>query len=236
MNEVRPVDDSNKPVDMYAFYEKEIVKKRHNCTDVICLILFAVFLVIQVVLSVLIYVNGGDPKNIIMPRDSDGNLCTDSKPNLFYFNLAECINVNAFFTGCTSPTICVADCPADNHYYVIPSHRNTILSKFCRTSLLTSYFNGNVPSSTDLNTYTDLVTKKICPAYTLSSEPVLSRCLPAFLSNIINSTQNILATADNGTKFEITDLSNPLSYGTIEKGAKYVLELSNLKNIGKFKY
>jgi len=45
---------------MEEIYEKELVARRHNCTDIICLILFLVCLAIQFIFAVIIFVKGAD--------------------------------------------------------------------------------------------------------------------------------------------------------------------------------
>ena len=134
-------------VDMYERYEKEIVKKRHNCTDIICLILFIIFCLAQLVLSILIYIQPGDPRNLLYPHDSDGNLCSGSTSNLFYFNIVECISASALVTGCTSATTCVSSCPTSIYYYQIQSHRNYMVANLCSYPKVSAYYSGNVPAN-----------------------------------------------------------------------------------------
>lgn len=221
---------------MENYYENEIVKKRHNCTDILCLILFAIFFLAQVVLSILIYFSGGDPQNLLLPRDSSGTLCSGSKPYLFYFNLVECINVNTLITGCTTPTVCVSECPTDNYYYLISSHRQVLYSKYCRTSQLSSYYSGNVPSSVDESSYLTLAKNKICPVYSISSKSFYGRCIPAIVSGVVDSTASVMATdSSTNTNFTINDLTQPLNYDLVTKATKYLLNLMNVKSIGKLK-
>ena len=51
-------ENSAPPPTLKDVYERELVTKRHNCTDVICLIIFIVCCVAQLALSILIYVKG----------------------------------------------------------------------------------------------------------------------------------------------------------------------------------
>ena len=112
-------------------YEQELVKKRHNCTDVICLLLFIIFGLVQIALSLVVFLRGGDPRDLLLPHDSSSNTCKGSTPNLFYFNLASCVSVGALAGTCPSPTICVNECPNQNLYYLIESH-----SILIRTNIL----------------------------------------------------------------------------------------------------
>ena len=52
-------EEEVKDVDLLKKYNEEIVKKRHNCSDIICLILFIIFCLAQLVLSILIYIQPG---------------------------------------------------------------------------------------------------------------------------------------------------------------------------------
>jgi len=56
-NKVEPVDAKPKPT-MEEIYQKELVSKRHNCTDIICIIIFIVLCLIQIGISILIFVKG----------------------------------------------------------------------------------------------------------------------------------------------------------------------------------
>lgn len=221
------------PLDKDDYYKKEIVEKRHNCTDVICLFIFLIFIIVQVILSILIYIHGGDPSNILKPHDSEGNICTGDTPNLFYFNLAKCVNVDALVTGCSSPTICVKKCPSDNYYFEIDSHR-TYLQDYCIQKKLSQYFQpAQVPATIDKSTYSKLVDANICPFYTVSSSPTFSICLPSFISTIANSTQSLLATdKQTNNTLEIKDLSGGITPELLTKAVKYISGLMNLKGIG----
>lgn len=217
-------------------YEKELVAKRHNCTDIICLIIFIIFGLVQAIMSLVIFIKGGDPSSILLPHDSSGNKCTGSTPNLFYFNLASCISISALSGTCPSPTICVQTCPNTNLFYLIDSHRTILFNNYCQKSQLNSYFNGNVPSSVDSTTYFALANKQICPTYALESTAFYSRCLPSIISSVVNGVTNALVANDTSTNqtFSITDLTgNPISDQTISTAAKYVINLLNLKTIGK---
>ena len=46
------------PPTLQDIYERELVSKRHNCTDVICLLIFIVFGLAQAALSVFIFIKG----------------------------------------------------------------------------------------------------------------------------------------------------------------------------------
>ena len=45
-----------------------------SCTDVLCMLLFAIFMSIMIAISIYAYVKG-DPVKILTKYDSNGNMC-----------------------------------------------------------------------------------------------------------------------------------------------------------------
>ena len=216
-------------------YENELHKDRHRCTDVICLIIFFLFGLVQVTMSVVLFVKVGNPLKILMPHDSSGNVCSGSTSNLFYFNLVSCLNVNALIGVCPSPTVCVSSCPSQNLFYLIDSHRSILLNNYCNKNQLVAYYQPNsVPSQVDSATYSILASNQICPLYALSSQPFYDRCLPSVIVSAVNGAANALTATDaNSSTYNITDaLNSPITDQTISQAASYVLNLLNIGNIG----
>ena len=209
------------------------MKKRHNCTDVICLVLFFLFLVAQVVLSILIYANAGDPKNLLLPHDSNGELCTNQADKLFYHNLMECLSPTILVSGCSSVSVCVASCPDQNLYYPIASHRAILYSTYCSKQLLNAHYNGAPPSSVNEADYLTLANKRICPYYALASSAYFFRCIPSVISSLANSSAPILANDTlTGSSLQISDASQALTGKTVSEAANYLFKLLNLQTIG----
>lgn len=209
--------------------------RSHSCTDIPCVILFFIFIVAQVILSILIYSTGGNPAQLLLPRDSQGNMCTGQTSNLYYVDIVSCLNVDALVTGCKSATICVAQCPPQNYYYLIPAQLQAMYTSYCqRSGGMSAYFGGNIPASVSQSQYLTLVKNGWCPLYTIQSAPLFNRCLPSFLQSIYNATQQLVTqdTVTNQT-VTITDLTNqPLSLGVIAQAAQYVVNLMNVKTFG----
>jgi solute carrier family 44 (choline transporter-like protein), member 2/4/5 len=231
-NKITDINE-NKPVTLQDVYERELVSKRHNCTDIICLLIFIVFGIGQVILSIVIFTRGGNPQNVLLPHDSAGNVCSGSTSNLFYFNLAACLSVSSLVGSCPTTTSCVSNCPNQNLFYLIESQRNVLLSDYCLKSKLNSYYNNKVPSSIDSNAYLNLINANICPAYALVSNAFYSRCLPTLISSVVNGVTNQLIASDSNQTLNITDInSNPITGNIISKGAQYVTSLLNIKTTG----
>lgn len=215
----------------------DILAKRRNCTDIICLLLFIIFILVQVGVSIFAYVNG-DPRQLVLPHDSNGRLCTSPKANLFFFNLLQCININALLTGCPTPQICVADCPSSNLYYLIPDHRTLLLQNYCKSDDLIAIY-GSLPSSSQvsISNYSNLIAKNICPSYVLSSKPLFQRCLPSIISDAVNTVVNITA-YDSVTNTNTTIYDNqtgqPVTNQLISKAIDYLSKLLNIKTVAQF--
>ena len=221
-------------VGMEDIYRKEIVAKRHNCTDVICLLIFGIFVIAQIILSIVIYVIGGDPTQLLLPYNSDGDMCTGSTPNLFYFNLAECMSISALVTSCTSTSICLANCPPRTLFYMLDADRTLLYSSYCSRPALAAYFGNasSVPTSVGIATYSNLIAARVCPAYTIQETAVYGRCFPSYLVNAANSL--VLNTTSSNVTYAITDGTNPISETMLTSGTQYLINLLNVRGIGNF--
>ena len=199
---------------------------KHGCTDIICSIIFIVFIIGFIGLSIFSFING-KPQDLILPRDSRGQMCgkgnATDKPSLLFFDLVKCISVSSAFTGCSTPQICVEACPSENLYNAVPGHTEK-LKAYC---------------------YTDQYTKKeLCPTYVLESKPIFGRCIPDILVTTINKSaefaiqvyneqtnanETIEIQNDDGTKTDLT-------FETLKNAAKYLTNLFNLKRTFEYAY
>jgi hypothetical protein len=229
--------EENKAVEakIQEHFVNEIQKKRHHFTDIAFLVLFLIFVLIQAILSLIIYIQGGDPRHLVNPHDSNGDMCLDPTPSLFYFNLADCVGLNALFLGCSSPTQCVASCPNNNLYYLIDSHRAILYAKYCMQSSLSAHYNGNPPKSApSAADYLKLAVEQICPLYTMESRVFYGRCLPTLFVSAVNSAADVVATDPvSNLTLNIHDLTQPLNYNLISQGAAYVTKLLAVKETGE---
>ncbi|XP_044124467.1 choline transporter-like protein 4 [Bufo gargarizans] len=148
--------------------------KNRSCTDIICCILFLVFILGYIVVGILAWLYG-DPRQVIYPRNSTGMYCgvgeNKNKPYVLYFDLLKCITgVNilaAAMNGLQCPTtqVCVAECPKE--FFVAPK---TFLQEYCQPS-----FNLN----TTKLPISEIIAKELCPVYLVPSTPFINRCLPS---------------------------------------------------------
>ncbi|XP_018574274.1 CTL-like protein 2 isoform X2 [Anoplophora glabripennis] len=133
--------------------------KRRSCTDVICLLIFAVFMTGWVGIGIYAFMNG-DPSTLLVPKDTAGSRCgVDShvkdRPYLFFFDLTRCLDPRVPFTGCNTTQVCVTQCPSTNYFKTGATYEGD--TGFC-------------------NTYTNSSTSD-CPDWYLISTVFLNRCL-----------------------------------------------------------
>ncbi|CAN0390732.1 unnamed protein product [Rangifer tarandus platyrhynchus] len=155
--------------------------RNRSCTDIICCMLFFVFILGYIAVGILAWVYG-DPKQVLYPRNSTGAYCgigeNKEKPYLLYFNIFSCVlNTNIIAIAqngltCPTPQVCVSSCPAAP-WTVEPSQFSqtveqvfTANRKFCLPGVP-----GNMQVLQSLQ-------QELCPSFLLPSTPALGRCFP----------------------------------------------------------
>jgi len=226
---------SNSDVDseLSATRPANMLEKRRSCTDLICLVLFLVFIGAQAGISAFAYWNG-DPRQLMYPHDSSGELCTGSTIYLFFFDLSKCLGIDALVTGCMTPQICVTQCPTETLFYLVPGHTNS-LTKFCKPKDLIAQYGSTTPTLTAIQ-YKNLVDSGSCPSYTLESKALYYRCLPSIITDAIDLTQQIVVSNGTGTTTPILDptSSQPITYQLIKSAISYISQLLSIKTTAQY--
>ncbi|XP_063909767.1 choline transporter-like 2 isoform X2 [Zophobas morio] len=142
--------------------------KHRSCTDIICLLLFIVFIGCWAGIAIYAFTSG-DPNMLLVPKDSWGGRCgldehVKDKPYLFFFDLTKCFGPFVPFTGCPTPQVCVERCPSEYFYF------DNLPNQYQK--LICSY--GVVANSSNAQ---QLVNDKKCAPWYLNSQPFLNRCL-----------------------------------------------------------
>ncbi|XP_038624608.1 choline transporter-like protein 4 [Tachyglossus aculeatus] len=155
--------------------------KKRGCTDVLCYILFMLFIAGYCIVGIVAWVYG-DPQQVLYPRNSSGLYCgvgaNRDKPNLMYFNIFSCARYTNILTmatnglQCPTTQICVSSCP-QIHWVVLPTDLYKTVSQvftekqdFCHPEV-----DGNMR-------VIDSLKHELCPSFLLQSSPVASRCIP----------------------------------------------------------
>lgn len=181
---------ARKPLQEYDPSHKGPIKKR-SCTDVICCLLFFIFILGLLAVGLYAYV-WGDPKLLLYPQDSDGNLCglgdKIGKENLFFFDLIQCARMGpaVFVNGCPTTQVCVSQCPSDNFFSL-----SAAFSDNDRGKLICKDGANQLDTSTDVD---QLVKDGLCAPYYLQSTAVLKRCVPDVrqLANLVKAGTGLL--------------------------------------------
>ncbi|OWF46136.1 Choline transporter-like protein 2 [Mizuhopecten yessoensis] len=198
--------------------------KNRSCTDIICCLIFVIFLGVFALVSAYAFIQG-NPLLLLYPVDSDGVMCGSGtnagKDYLFYFDLIDCskAGIAVFLLGCPSPQICVTTCPS--YYYSVATDVSSSSDlKYCKES---------ADMSKDVY---QLISEDECPAYILASSPVIRRCVPTVLVNFINSIGDLdsninssvptTLSSKDGTGLTASILSTALDvFGTFIKAKEY---------------
>ncbi|GFR06390.1 choline transporter-like protein 4 [Trichonephila clavata] len=146
--------------------------KNRSCTDVICLFLFVAFLGGWCVVAFFAY-REGDPRTIVYPTDSDGNICGvgefEDRPYLFFFDLMKCASPKVLVTGCLTPQVCVKQCPNETFL----ANENMGYTDDIKKKLICKY--GIKKEEQSLKS---LLSDGHCATFYLKSFPIFGRCLP----------------------------------------------------------
>jgi len=159
-----------------------------KCTDVICLILFLVFIAAWAIVAFYAAVNG-DINRVIYPTDSQGRICgagdLKDRPKLLFFDLTKCLNFGVMAHGCVTPQVCVKECPqkASSGYALAKKGQNALAKVTMRP-----YCSQMTDEEWDSKTAMNLINAKLCPTWVLPSTAILGRCLP--LGNMAGKDKN----------------------------------------------
>ncbi|XP_045691566.1 choline transporter-like protein 5 [Phyllostomus hastatus] len=169
-----------------------------GCTDVLCCIIFILFIIGYILLGLIAWVHG-DPRRVVYPTDSKGHFCgqkgtpNENKSILFYFNILSCTSPSVLINlQCPTTQICVSKCPEKFLTYVqmqfpykINKNSWAYYSQFCKS-----------PITRPAKSLSEIVMDDDCPTAIFPSKPFLQRCFPDF------STKNGTLTVGNKTTFE----------------------------------
>lgn len=156
--------------------------KNRSCTDVICCVLFLVFILGYIGVGLVAWVYG-DPRQVLYPRNSTGAYCglgaNKDKPYVLYFNIFSCILATNVLTlaeqglQCPTPQVCVSACP-NTTWTVEPKEYTQTVGEVFYSANRNFCLPGVPPNENVLQT----LQRELCPSFLLPSTPVLGRCFP----------------------------------------------------------
>ncbi|UJR13348.1 hypothetical protein I4U23_000366 [Adineta vaga] len=208
----------------------EGLRRKRYCTDIPCCIIFLLFIIFFVILSIFAFLEG-NPRQLIHPTDSQGHLCGSGdyadRPYVYFFDWTKCIkafNIPSNLAKgrpfvCPTPQVCVQQCPNRTSHYKFESY---LANRVCAYDV--------TESDTD---NTQLVNAGRCAPYVLASKPLFGRCVPEHIQNLANSILEV--PDDDGLNKTIDDADGrPLNGSKLEQGVKYLVDVLNLKEIAAF--
>ncbi|XP_032418483.1 choline transporter-like protein 2 isoform X1 [Xiphophorus hellerii] len=152
--------------------------QNRGCTDILCCLLFILFLFGYFAVGILAW-SQGDPRKVIYPTDSRGQFCgqagtaLEKKPFLFYFNILKCASPLVLLElQCPTPQICVEKCP-DRHLNLVKAKLGSNEDR--------EYYSRYCKEGTDFTALSppEILRDALCPAMLLPSKAFTRRCLPA---------------------------------------------------------
>lgn len=194
--------------------------KNRSCTDIICCILFVLYIVGMIALGIIAFAKG-NPYKLLNSVDSDGNICGyDEKvrdlPKLVFFDLTECVgtltevSTKFFAASCPTKQLCAKKCP----------DQNALGFEVNQEDLVCDYDLNLDSHNFSRSEKIDLIRNKQCAPYYLKSSDVLNRCIPTIVGDTLTAG---LRTA-SGQNVSASD---------VQEGSLAVQALLNLQNIGQ---
>eukprot|EP00118_Oscarella_pearsei_P012112 m.86189 g.86189 ORF g.86189 m.86189 type:complete len:745 (+) comp36494_c0_seq7:311-2545(+) len=192
--------------------------ERRCCTDILMLIIFIAFWVGMFYVAIYGYRNG-DPKRLLYPTDSGGNLCgagdLENRTKLLFFDISTCATSLFSFSytfSCPTPQVCVHSCPDSNIIGTDPPGdgiycvNDRLAKSFSTWELLQEINDGR------------------CAPYYLKTESILGRCIPTVVDlESVFFPHNYTVNGENKTVTNETAIN----------GTAGLLDFLNLRRIGE---
>ncbi|ELT97196.1 hypothetical protein CAPTEDRAFT_153937 [Capitella teleta] len=135
----------------------------------------------------------GDPRLLLYPTDSDGNICgvgdKADKPYLFFFDFLDCAKVGMAIlsTGCPTPQVCVSACPTGYWQWYTLYAQELGTGSQSSSGRAKMICKNNLDAATSSETVKALVESDTCAAYYMDSSSVVGRCIPSASSGVLNA-------------------------------------------------
>ncbi|XP_055896841.1 choline transporter-like protein 2 isoform X1 [Biomphalaria glabrata] len=203
--------------------------KKRSCTDVVCCILFVIFLAGMIAVSLVGYVRG-DPVKLIYPTDSSGNICGvdtyKEKKYLFMFDILKCAETGLAVVSLACPTtrICVKTCPSEYWSFIQTVALETAVNKVLASEREKMICKYNVDPQSAAKTVQKYVKDGDCAAYYVKTTSVMNYCVPSIFVDIVNLAADITYQYNNKS-YAITDSGNSSVTGRKLSDASYYLSL-----------
>lgn len=221
--------------------------KSRSCTDILCCLIFMVFIVGYIIIALFAWLNG-DPIILLYPTDNQGRICgvkyTDldlsNHTSLLFFDMTRCASAATLLQfQCLTTQICVTSCPNEFWTYfpdlallttalAVPgTTRTTAANAVDWSKYICTYGYDARQQFIDGTELQDMITAEHCAAYYVPYTSVVGRCIPAVQQGL-----DVLTSAGGTTANSILDASgqNVTAASLLEgtKAVEYYLEARDL--------
>ncbi|KAL4219653.1 hypothetical protein ACF0H5_022225 [Mactra antiquata] len=195
------IDGGGKPLKFDPKFRGPTSKR--SCTDIICCLVFVIFVGGLGVVGYFAF-TFGNPRLLLYPMNSEKELCgfgtQKGKSYLLFYDLIACgrMGPGVFVDGCPTTQICVSKCPTENWMFAQAMNDKTKL-KYCKPG---------VELTSTSKTIEQLIDQELCPAYILASKPVLNRCVPNALADLLDEAGTLAENLKNDNVTGLRDKNN----------------------------
>ncbi|XP_006823430.1 choline transporter-like protein 2 [Saccoglossus kowalevskii] len=205
-NKVAPEDADSKKYGEPAKYDptfKGPIANR-SCTDIICCVIFIVFIAGMFAVGYFAWSNG-NPYKLIYATDGRGQICgydtlVADKPYLFYFDITACASAASLLElQCPTTQICVSKCPTENWVGYLEEVKyqdpTTTLSVEWTKFICDYDIDAENSGKSPLTLFED----DECASYYLESSDLYGRCIPSFIVTAVEAASGLITDSSNHT-------------------------------------
>ncbi|XP_061387692.1 choline transporter-like 2 [Musca vetustissima] len=157
----------------------EVNHKKHTCTDLHCLVIFACFIATWFFIAHYA-ITRGNLNNVVIPADSNNRKCgidsgVTNKPYLYFFDLDKCLDPEVALHGCKTKQVCVDQCPQES--FVWGDHVQDSELEHVKQLLICDddVDKGKLRSRQDINA---TIAQGRCSGLYVKSSNIFNHCLP----------------------------------------------------------
>ncbi|CAF1136138.1 unnamed protein product [Adineta steineri] len=173
-------------------------RRKRGCTDWPCLLIFVLLLILYILFAIFVF-REGSLRRFIYPTDTQGRICgTDSQIHrdyLQFFDIIKCIKYILIGARCSTPQICVEQCPSKFYHYKLLYAQELKLPiinknkiKQIRAQLSCEKSAESQVENPNISIYSLVKERKVCAPYSFPSINFYGRCLPSIIVHALNLT------------------------------------------------
>ncbi|XP_052093793.1 choline transporter-like protein 2 isoform X2 [Mytilus californianus] len=201
--------------------------ENRSCTDIICCLLFLVFIFGLIAVSILGFV-WGNPNRLLHPTDSSGLICgydaeVKDRPYLVYFDISKCAQMgpSAVALGCPTPQVCRKSCTTEYYVYLETVAKATVgLLQQADIDKMVCKDGINITESTSVEDIQKYVGDNDCAAYYVETTDIVGRCIPSIFKTILETAKDVITytavnTDGSNITYNLTNTDNTLISGNL---------------------